>query len=514
MSQLPPNIRPPTEEHVRSIAETYHFDLSEEELAAYRALIEEKLGFCARIDELADRGGSRWRGERDPGRRATPEEDPENAIVTYCRVEGADSGPLAGYEVGIKDNIAVADVEMTSGSRVMAGYRPRDDATVVERLLDAGATITAKTNMSEMAVSGSGELGLGGPVLNPRDPAYLAGGSSSGSAVAVVTGDVDVALGTDQAGSVRTPAAWSGCVGLKPTHGLVPYRGASPLGHSFDHIGPMTGSVADAARVLSVVAGVDPDDPRQRAVDPGDYVGALGESPEGLRIGVLAEGFELGGDEPAVDEAVHAAVDELEALGADAEAVSIPWHRDGIFVWLAVEHEEAAMMWDAESTGYFVDGRYDTDRAQAFAKARRARADEFGPTVKLKCLLGRYLAEQFHGRYHDVGQNLRADLRGAYDDALTDFDALLMPTTPVTAFELEEDLTRAELIDRAQGKEGRTRNTMPFNMTGHPAMSVPCGTTDGLPIGMMLVGNQFDEETILRIGHAFERATEWTERGF
>ncbi|WP_311173411.1 amidase [Halobellus ordinarius] len=514
MSHLPPVVRPPTREELRDIADLYHFELSEEELEDYLELIEAKMGFCERIDELSDRTETRTAASRDPGYRAGKHEDPKNAIITYCDVGSEADGPLSGYEVGVKDNIAVADVEMTCASKVLMGYRPKYDAPVVERLLDAGATITAKTNMDEMAVSGSGEMSAFGPVLNPFSDDHLAGGSSGGSAVAVVTGQVDIAIGSDQAGSLRTPASWSGCVGFKPTHGLVSFRGVAPLGHSFDHVGPMATSVTDVARAMEVLAGEDARDPRQTTVETAAYTDALDESIDDLRIGVVREGFEFEGSEAAVNEGVRAAVEELESLGATAEEVSIPWHVDGFFVWLAVENEEAAMMWDADNTGYFVDGHYNTDFAEAFGKARRAQADEFAPTVKLKCLLGRYLKEQFYGRYHGKAQNLREDLTAAYDEQLETYDVLVMPTTPMTAFELEEDLSRQEVVNRAQGKEGRTRNTMPFDMTGHPALSVPCGTSDGLPIGMMIVGDQFDERTVVSVADAFERNTDWRERSY
>lgn len=500
---------------MRDIADQYYFDLSEDEIDDYMDLIEDKMGFCKRLEELSDRAESRLPARRDPGYRATSEEDPKNAIITFCTVEGSDDGPLDGYEVGVKDNISVADVEMTCASKVMAGYRPKYDAPVVEHLLEAGATITAKTNMDEMAVSGSGEMSAFGPVLNPWNDDYLAGGSSGGSAVAVVTEMVDVAIGSDQAGSLRTPASWSGCVGFKPTHGLVSFRGIAPLGHSFDHVGPMANSVEDAARVLDVIAGKDSRDPRQTQLEIGDYLGALDRDVDGLKIGVVKEAFEFDGGEQAVTDGVHAAVEQLEDLGATAEEVSIPWHVDGFFVWLAVENEEAAVMWDSDNTGYFTGGRYDTDFAEAFGKARRAQGDEFAPTVKLKSILGQYLKQQYYGRYHGKASNLREPLTDAYDEQLETYDVLAMPTTPMTAFQLEEDLTRKEAVNRAQGKKGRTRNTMPFDMTGHPALSMPCGTNEeGLPIGLMLVGRHFEEETVITAADAFENATDWTERTF
>lgn len=490
-------------------------NLSEEEVEDLYDLAADKMGYCKRIDELSDRSMDTMQARRSPGYRATEEEDPKNAVVTVCNVETDHDGLLSGYEVGVKDNIAVAGVELTGGSTVLAGYTPAHDAAVVENVLEEGGTISAKTNMSEMAVSGSGEMSAFGPVLNPFDDDYLAGGSSSGSAVAVATDMVDVALGSDQAGSLRTPASWSGCVGFKPTHGLVSFRGVAPLGHSFDHVGPMAQTVEDAARLLQAIAGKDPKDPRQGEVEVGDYLNAVDQTVSGTDIGVVREAFEFDGAETAVNEAVYGAVDELEALGASAEDVSIPWHVDGFFVWLAVENEESAVMWDTDGTGYFANGYYDTDYAAAFGKARRAQADEFAPTVKLKCILGQYLKQRYYGRYHGKASNLRPELRAAYDEQLQKYDVLVMPTTPMTAFELKEDIGRKEAVNRAQGKKGRTRNTMPFDMTGHPAISVPCGRNeDGLPIGLMIVGDHNDEETVISVADAFERATEWRERRY
>lgn len=515
MTYPPPTLRPPTRAEIRDLAEQYHMTLSDDEIEDFHDLAAEKIQYCKRIDELSDRTMERPAARRDPGYRATSEADPKNAVITVCSVESDDEGLLSGYDVGVKDNIAVAGVELTAGSTVLAGYTPAYDAAVVENVLEEGGTVTAKTNMSEMAVSGSGEMSAFGPVLNPYNDEYLSGGSSSGSAVAVATDLVDVALGTDQAGSLRTPASWSGCVGFKPTHGLVSFRGIAPLGFSFDHVGPMARTVEDAARALQAIAGTDPKDPRQGAVEVGDYLNAVDTDIDGIEIGVVTEAFEFDGGEAAVNAGVRDAVDELERLGASAEEVSIPWHVDGFYVWLAVENEETAVMFDAEGTGYFAGGHYDTDYAAAFGKARRAQADEFAPTVKLKCILGQYVKQRYYGRYHGKASNLRPALREAYDEQLEEYDVLAMPTTPMTAFKLEEDIGRKEAVNRAQGKRGRTRNTMPFDMTGHPSISVPCGRDeDGLPIGLMLVGSHFDEETVIGVADAFERATEWTDRRY
>jgi amidase len=509
VTKLPSRIPPPTREDVRELSERYHLGIGEAELDAYRELIDSRLGALERLDELGDPDRELRYTDRQPGYRPDGTEDPHNAIVQRCRVSGDDDGPLSGYTVGVKDNVSVAGVPMTCGTRVLKGYVPDADAFVVERVLEAGATITAKTNMDEMAVSGSGELGLGGAVVNPHSEEHLAGGSSGGSAVAVVTGDVDVAIGTDQAGSVRVPAAWCGCVGLKPTHGLVSYRGVAPLGHSFDHVGPMAATVSDAARVLDAIVGEDPLDPRQADVTPGEYLEAAADgSVEDLTVGVLEEGFADECTDPGIEARTRGAIEALADAGAERRPVSVPYHEDALPIALAVQFEDIAAMWESEGTGQFAGGYADTGFAHAFANARRASGDAFAPTVKLIFLMGGYMREHLKGRYYNLATNLTRELRAAYDDALADVDLLAMPTTPMTAFERVDVASDPELVDRAQGKSGRGRNTMPFNSTGHPAVSVPCGSVDGLPVGLMLVGRAFAEETVLRAAAGVERAVD------
>jgi len=510
MAGLPPTIRPPTVDDVKRYAATYGLELSDEEAADYTEMIASKTGVFERLEEFDAPQPRIAYTDRDPGYRPGDEEDPHNAILRRCRVRGAEEGPLAGMDVAVKDNIAVAGVELTAGSKAFEGYVPSFDATVVERLLDAGATITSKTNLDELAVSGSGELTATGPILNPFDDEYLAGGSSGGSAVAVVRGDADVALGTDQAGSVRTPAAWSGCVGFKPTYGLLSYTGCLPGGPTYDHVGPMARTVEDCARALAAMAGPDELDHRQPPAqalpdDPHEAVDRLDGGVEDLSVGVLAEGFDLEHSEDVVDRTVRESVEAFADLGGTVEDVSVPWHSDGILVWLGVGTGESAALLRDNGQGYYTQGHYHTQYLRELARIKSANFDEFGPTVTLKVLLGEFLHEELDGYYHAKSQNLRRELRQAYDDALAEVDVLAMPTTPTTAFELEEDLSRTELVDRAQGKEGRTRNTMPFNVTGHPAISVPCGhTEEGLPVGLMLVGNRFGDTTVLAAAHALQ----------
>lgn len=499
------DLTPPTREEIAEYAAEHYMDLSEAEVDTLEAVIPEVLGAYERLDELSTSPPQvaypdRRVEETDPDEAV----DPLNAVIRSCVVEGADIGPLAGYDVGIKDNVSLADVEMTFGSDVVSGYVPRYDATIVTRLLDAGAAITAKLNMENLAFSGSGEMSAYGPVVNPHDEDHLAGGSSSGSAAAVASDLVDVAIGGDQAGSIRIPAAWCGCVGHKPTHGLVPYTGILGLGRTFDHTGPLASNVQDCARVLDAIAGADPLDPRQNAVSTQAYAERVESEPDAdaLTVGVLTEGFGHEESEPGVDETVREAVAAIADAGATVTEVSVPRHRDGLAIWNGIANEGTTATIAGEGIGHFADGYYDTDLMAAFAEARRENADAYPPTIKLVATLGEYLAEEYHSRYYAKAQNLSRELADAYDDALADVDVLAMPTTPQTAHERLDDPSMAQIIARAVDM---LPNTAPFDVTGHPAVSVPAGTSDGLPVGLMFVGEQFDDATVLAAARVAER---------
>ena len=505
MSEIPPNIQPPTPKEIRELAEQHHMDLTDDEVQDFKELIEGSMEGYERLDELSVSGPSLEYTDRDPGYKPDAEEDPLNAFVRKCEVKGADSGQLAEYDVGLKDNISLAGVEMTCGSKLFEGYVPEKDATVVTRLLDAGATITGKLNMEDMAFSGSGELSATGPVRNPHNPDYIAGGSSSGSIAAVVNKEVDVAIGGDQGGSIRIPAAWSGGVGHKPTHSLVPYTGIAGLGRSFDHTGPIARSVSDCARVLEVIAGKSPGDPRQGAVPTESYTDSLDGSAADITVGVLEQGFGHEQSEAGVDSTVRDALNSFEAAGADVEEVSIPMHLDGLPIWNAIATEGTMATVEAEGIGYNASGQYDTQFMEAFARARRSHADDYLTTVKLTLITGQYLSDKYNSHYYAKAQNLSRELASHYDSALADVDVLAMPTTPQTAHKYQDNLSRTEVIDRALNM---LPNTAPFDVTGHPALSVPAGVSDGLPVGLMLVGGQFDDATVLRAGDAFENSVE------
>jgi amidase len=499
-------VQPPSSAELARIARAYHLDLTEEELATYTELAGPSLAGLARLDELADELLAVRYPRADRGQRPADEDNPSNGWVWRCSIPGAEDGPLSGRTVGVKDNVCVAGVPMLNGSPIMEGYVPREDATVVTRLLDAGAHIIGKTAVPAFCFDGGGLTGYPEPQpTNPHDPAYLCGSSSNGSAAVLVTGQADLALGGDQGGSIRLPSSWSGCCGHKPTYGLVPYTGIFPIELTIDHVGPMARTVADCALMLDAIAGEDGLDPRQAGVRTQAYAQALQEGAGGLRVGVLQEGFGIpDASEPDVDEAVRAAAGVLEGAGAQVSEVSVPMHRDGLPIWNAIATEGATdLMVRGDGFGTNHKGHYSTDLVDFYGRARRAQGRDYSPTVKLTVLLGAYLSERYNHHYYAKAQNLGRRLRDRYAEALEGVDVLLLPTTAMKAMPFPEGRSIPELLGAALGN---LHNTAPFDVTGNPALSVPCGMSDGRPVGMMLVGRQFDDATVLRAGHAYQQA--------
>lgn len=394
---------------------------------------------------------------------------------------------------------------MMNGTSTLEGYVPEFDATIVTRILDAGGEIVGKAVCEHLCFSGGSHTSDTGPVLNPHDHTHSAGGSSSGSAALVAAGEVDIASGGDQGGSIRIPSGWCGTYGLKPTHGLVPYTGVFPIELTLDHTGPIAATVPDVALLLAAIAGEDGLDPRQTDVRLGDYEGALNTDAQGLKIGVVSEGFGLPDlSEDDVDETVRSAANVLKEQGAEVEEVSIPLHLDGIHIWNAIAIEGATeLMVRGNAMGTNWKGHYSTSLLDVYARGRLARADDLSETVKLTMLMGQYMRDKYHGRYYAKAQNLARRLTAAYDEVLRNVDLLLMPTLPHKATKIPEpDAPREEVVARSLEM---LPNTAPFDVSGHPAMNVPCGLSDGLPIGMMLIGKKWDEETVLRAAHAFEQ---------
>lgn len=441
-------------------------------------------------------------------------EDPLNAVVRWCSVKADVEGPLSGKRIGLKDNMAIAGVPMTYGSTVMSDYVPVRDSVVADRILRAGGEIVAVLNMDSFAWSGGGETSDYGPILNPFDLTRTASGSSGGSAAALFYDNVDITFGTDQAGSIRLPASWCGTLGLKATHGLVPYTGIAAIDHTYDHVGPLARTVEELAIGLAAVAGRDDSDPRQCGVETLDYIDAVHTAPDSLKgrtIGVLSEGF--GADDPDAPlgtresaEATRAVIENFAALGASVREVSVPEHLYGAgLMFTAIAEGQAAMM-TGGGNGYHWRGRYDPDLALELGRRLAGRGHNLPPTLKMVLLLGTHFRRHYYGSLYAKAQNLTPALRAAYDRALTEVDVLALPTATHYAHIHKPDATLTERVLRGDSMIG---NTGPFDATGHPALSIPAAEADGLPVGVMLVARHFGERTLIALARTYEARVGW-----
>lgn len=500
----------PTLEQLRRVAQDFGMRMSDAELSQYRDILAGALVPAYDYVDSQPDNLPEVTYPRTPGRRPAAAENPLNAWYVQCEVRGASSGPLAGRQVVLKDNICLAGVPMMNGASTMEGYTPDTDATVVRRILDAGGTISGKAHCEYLCLSGGSHTCAAGAVKNPWNPSRSAGGSSSGCGALVGAGEVDMAVGGDQGGSIRIPSGWCGCYGMKGTHGLVPYTGAVPIEATIDTLGPITSNVADNALLLEVLAGDDGGlDQRQYAPQVGRYTEALGEGVGGLRIGIVREGFSHEGSEPDVSAKVRQAADRLRELGAEVFEISIPMHEVGAAIWTPICVDGLVdMMMEGNAGGTNYRGLFVTGLMDAHARWRE-RADELSPSLKACMLAGGHFQRHHHGRYYAKARNLERRLRGAYDDALQQADMLLMPTLPMKATPLPPpDAALSLTIQRAFEM---IPNTAPFSCTGHPAMNIPCGLSEGLPIGMMLVARHWNESTIYRAAAAFEQSGDWRE---
>ena len=443
---------------------------------------------------------------QDPGLRAFTTVDAERARARAAAIDaGEDRGPLAGVPIAVKDNICTRGLATTASSRVLAGYMPPYDATVVERLLRAGAVIVGKTNCDEFAMGSSTENSALGPSRNPWDRERTPGGSSGGSAVAVCAGAVPAALGSDTGGSIRQPAAFCGLVGLKPTYGRVSRYGLLAFASSLDQIGPLTHTVHDAALVTRVIAGADPADSTAATTSVPDFVAGLNGDVRGLRVGVPARLLEEGVD-AEVSRLFSDALEGLRQMGATVESIELPHAHAAIPVYYLVATAEAS-----SNLARYDGVRYGhrTSRADSLrAMYNRTRDEGFGPEVKRRIMLGTYvLSAGYYEAYYRKAQQVRTLIRGDYDAAFARVDVVAMPTTPTAAFRLGEkvdDPLQMYLADVF---------TVSANLTGLPALSVPCGFTPGnLPVGLQLTGRMYDEALLLRVGDACERQADWSRR--
>src|SRR6202158_5122220 len=432
-------LRRPDVDEVMEYGRALGFDLTPMEARMIQARMMDTIATLETFDEMRveERRPPLRFTDRDPGRRPSAAEDPLGAFITRCRVPGAASGPLQGKTVALKDHIALAGVPMTFSSHMMDGYVPDFDATVVTRLLDAGATITGKLKMEEFSWGGPGLSGVGdyGRPLNPHNREHVTGGSPSGSGAARAGRVGDIALGGDRGGSIRLPAAWCGIVGLMPTHGLVPHSGVFGLEPTIDYVGPMARTVEDIALSLQVMAGRDGLDPRQADVPATlpPYPAALARGVKGLRIGLLDEGFEVPGGDRAVDEAVMEAVRTLERAGARVERVSVPLHTQALPALLPIYLEGGKRMYDTHFGGTGAKTHYPSSLISIFGRLKQSHAREFSPNLKLNLLQGYYLQRNYGGGPLANAPNGRAPLVAPYDRVFAAGGVLAMPTIPMTA---------------------------------------------------------------------------------
>ncbi len=412
--------------------------------------------------------------------------------------------PLAGVPVAVKANMAVRGVETNCASKILKGWKPPYTATVPGLLEDAGAVFVGTANMDEFAMGSSTENSAYQVTHNPWDTERVPGGSSGGSAAAVAAGEALMATGSDTGGSIRQPASYCGVVGMKPTYGRISRFGLVAFASSLDQIGPITRDVRDAALMMNVIARHDPRDSTSADIPAPDYLSALTGDVRGLRIGRPAEFF-VEGIQPEVRNAIDAAFAKYEELGAQVVDVSLPYVKYAMPAYYIIAPCEASSnlaRYDGVRYGHRTGD--DLDMIQMFMRTRR---EGFGPEVKRRIMIGTYaLSSGYYDAWYRKAQQVRTLIRRDFDRVFEQCDVLLTPTAPATAFRIGEkvdDQFQMYLEDVC---------TIPVNLAGLPGLSVPCGSAEGMPVGMQLIGRHFEEDVLLKAGHAFEQATEWGRR--
>ena len=422
------------------------------------------------------------------------------ARTADARLKLGDAPALTGIPWACKDIIGTKAIPTTAGSRILEGYVPPYSATVVERLDERGAVMLGKTNLDEFAMGSSNENSAFGPVKNPWRTDRVPGGSSGGSAVAVAAGEALFALGTDTGGSIRQPAALCGVVGMKPTYGRVPRWGVVAFASSLDQVGPFTNTVEDAAIVCEAIFGKDPNDTTMVTEFPDDDLQTdLEKGVKGMRLGVPKEYFSLKGMEPGVERAVRAALKVLEREGAKLEEVSLSLTDHGLAVYYIIQPAEASSnlaRYDGIRYGLRVEG------PNLLETYRRTRGKGFGPEVKRRMILGTYaLSAGYYDAYYVKAQKVRTLIKAEYDRVFEKVDALVTPTSPTVAFAI------GAKVNDPLAMYLNDVFTLPVNISGLPGISVPCGFSDGLPVGLQIIANSYQERTMFRVAAAYERAT-------
>ncbi len=491
----------PSLSSIKGAADRLGITLSESEAKSYLGMVDDVLAGYEVLETVPEQLPE-VKYPRSAGERPPADENPYNAWARKLTVAGGATGRLAGKRVVLKDSICLAGVPMSVGAPFVDGYVPPVDATIVTRMLDEAATIIGKATCENLCFSGSSHTSWPAPVLNPLAPDRSAGGSSSGSAVLVATGEADMSLGADQGGSIRVPAAWCGIVGMKPTYGLVPYTGVFSIEATVDHVGPMTANVADNALLLEVIAGPDGLDPRQQGVKTAAYTKEMTRGVAGLRIGILTEAFATEEADPQVSHHVYRAAQSLADLGAIVEEISVPVHHIARPIWAPILIEGATdLLIHGSPTnlgGLYIPG------ASSAITAWKGRSGDLSVPAKVTLLASEIIRQTYGRSFYGKSQNLVRMVRQAYDEALSRFDLLVMPTTPQLPTALPP--SDAPLEDVWQVALNMNLNTCPFCATGHPSLSVPSGLVNGLPVGLMFVGRRWEEATIYAAAYAYEQA--------
>ena len=425
--------------------------------------------------------------------------DPDAAMARAQDLAGADKNlPLYGVPVAVKDNMCIKGAPCTCASKILDGWRPPYDATVVSRLEQAGAVILGKTNMDEFAMGSSCENSGYFPTRNPWDTDRVPGGSSGGSAASVAADQAFIALGSDTGGSIRQPAAFCGIVGMKPTYGAVSRYGLVAFASSLDQIGPLAKDVTDAALMLNVICGHDPADSTSVKRDYPDYTAALTGDVKGMKIGVIKE-LRGEGIAPGVLARVNEAIDVLAGQGAEVEEVSLPNVKYCVPTYYIIAPAEASSnlaRYDGVQYGMRAPGA--ADMIDMYCRTRR---DGFGDEVKRRIMIGTYvLSAGYYDAYYLRALKVRRLIAADFSKAFDTYDVLVSPATPNTAFKI------GELVDDPLQMYLNDICTVPVNMGGLPGMSMSCGLADGLPVGLQFIGKPFDEPTVLRAAYAYEQA--------
>ncbi|OIK71346.1 amidase family protein [Oenococcus oeni] len=485
------------------------FDLTEKEKTVYWKELSN--GFFSSFEELSKHYQS---PVKKPVYRRTFQsrpyaDDRYNAWYVKTKIEHAESGSLLGKKIAVKDNISIAGVPMSMGTKLLESYKPKEDATVISRLLDHGADILGKSVSENLFCSGSSFTADSGPVENPKVPGYSAGGSSSGSGALVASQQVDMALGCDQTGSIRIPSAWCGIYGLKPTRGLVPYTGIGSVDQLLDTVGPMANKVSDLALLLDAIAGKDGLDGRQAWLSMGQsfsFAEQLSSEISGKKVGLLQQGFRIEGvSDPEVDQTVQKNVGYFKELGVSVQDISVPEFdlaRNIADVINTLGTSRQQLRYGGSSFG--TDTYYPIDLSETFkSRINSKTVTSLAPLVQLM-LYGGEMADGQIEDYYGRAQNMIPLVKKAFEAAFKEVDILALPTVPFTARKLPP--LKADIKEQIDSGVGAGHNDDPFNIIGCPAISIPCKLDEGQkPIGMMLVTPFGQDQQLLDFAYAYER---------